>query len=251
MPDTFATQTESDTVDGLAERLASAATLEQRMEQITLMARGPIAFSTSLALEDQAILHAIAATGAPVDVFMLDTGRHFPETFDVIEASELRYGLKIRVVVPEAGDIEELVRRDGINGFRMSVAARKSCCDVRKVRPLRRALAGAGVWITGVRREQSSGRQSVTFATLDSDLNVLKVNPLADWSLDRLETYVQRHDVPVNALHSQGFPSIGCQPCTRAVGRGEDIRSGRWWWESSEGRECGLHRRPPNIVVGT
>ena len=251
MPNTIATWPAPDTIDDLDRQMAALGTLEQRLELITRHLLGPVTFSTSLGLEDQAILHAIAVTGAPVDVFMLDTGRHFPETLDVIEASELRYGLKIRVVAPAPDDIEALVRQDGINGFRLSAEARKSCCDVRKVRPLRRALAGAGVWITGLRREQSTGRQSQSFATLDSDFNVLKVNPLADWSLDRLQEYVQHHDVPVNALHAQGFPSIGCQPCTRAVRPGEDIRSGRWWWESAKGRECGLHRRPPNVQVGT
>ncbi len=251
MPNAIATRPEPNRVEELDQRLAAAGTLEARLALITSAAPGRIAFSTSLGLEDQVIHHAIAQTGAPVDMFTLDTGRHFPETLDVIEASERRYRLKIRVVAPDAAEIEALVHRDGINGFRQSVEARKSCCDVRKVRPLHRALAGAGVWITGLRREQSTGRQSVTFATLDSDLNVLKVNPLADWSRDRLEEYVQRYDVPVNALHNRGFPSIGCQPCTRAVRPGEDIRSGRWWWENAEGRECGLHRRPPNNAVGT
>jgi phosphoadenosine phosphosulfate reductase len=205
---------------------------------------GQLAFSTSLGLEDQAILHAIAEAGINVDVFTLDTGRHFPETLDVIEASETRYGLKIRVVAPAAAELQSLVASDGINGFKRSVEARKNCCDVRKVRPLRQALTGAGGWITGLRRGQSGGRADVPFAAFDPDFLLMKFNPIADWTLSDLETYIATNDVPVNALHARGFPSIGCQPCTRAIEPGEDIRAGRWWWENLDGKECGLHNRP-------
>ena len=214
--------------------------------QLAARGAGPTTFSTSLGLEDQAVLHAIAEAGAAVDVFTLDTGRHFPETLDTIDASEQRYGLKIRVMAPDASDVQALVARDGINGFRASVEARKACCDVRKVRPLRRALAGAGGWITGLRRGQSSGRGDVPFAEFDAAFQLLKFNPIADWSLEQLEAYIAAHDIPVNALHAKGFPSIGCQPCTRAILPGEDIRAGRWWWENMDGKECGLHNRPLN-----
>lgn len=224
--------------------LAGAEKLEQRLRLIAQAVPGRVAFSTSLGLEDQAVLHAIAASGAKIDVFTLDTGRHFPETLDTIEQNEQRYGLKIRVVAPEASNLETLVSRDGINGFRLSIDARKACCDVRKVGPLRRALAGAAGWITGLRRGQSADRQNVPFATHDAYFGLLKLNPLADWSLEQLEAYIADNDIPVNALHALGFPSIGCQPCTRAVKPGEDIRAGRWWWESVDGKECGLHNRP-------
>ena len=205
---------------------------------------GRVSFSTSLGLEDQAVLHAIAMSGADVDVFTLETGRHFPETLDTLEASIRQLGVPIRIVVPDAAALEQLVARDGINGFRSSVDARKACCDVRKVQPLRRALTGAAGWITGLRRGQSNGRSDVPFASFDPAFGLVKINPLADWSMSDLETYIAAHAVPVNPLHARGFPSIGCQPCTRAVEPGEDIRAGRWWWENLDGKECGLHNRP-------
>jgi phosphoadenosine phosphosulfate reductase len=236
-------------LEDLGQRLARAVTLEDRVQAIAKELSPGVRFSTSLGLEDQAVLHAIAVTGAPIHVFTLDTGRHFPETLDTIAESEQRYGLKIRVIAPQAGDLETLVARDGINGFRQSVDARKACCDIRKVRPLRRALAGASGWVTGLRRGQSQGRTEVPFVSHDSDFDLAKINPLADWSLDQLEAYIAANNIPVNALHARGFPSIGCQPCTRAVAPGEDIRAGRWWWESADGKECGLHRRPTHAGV--
>jgi phosphoadenosine phosphosulfate reductase len=225
-------------------RLADIPSLETRLAEIGRRAPGRIAFSTSLGIEDQAILHAIAAAGAEVDVFTLDTGRLFPETIDTVSLSEQRYGLRIRVLAPEAAEVEALVARDGVMGFRHSIDARKACCDVRKVRPLSRALAGAGSWITGLRRGQSAGRGHVPFAAWDAEHRLVKVNPLADWPLDRLEAYIAANDIPVNPLHARGFPSIGCQPCTRAIRPGEDVRAGRWWWENADGKECGLHRNP-------
>jgi phosphoadenosine phosphosulfate reductase len=226
-------------------RLAELDSLEARLAETACLVSGRIAFSTSLGLEDQAILHAIGRSGVKVDVFTLDTGRLFPETVATIAESERRYGLGIRVLAPEAADVEALVARDGVLGFRLSIDARKACCEVRKVRPLRRALAGAGSWITGLRRGQSAGRGEAPLAAWDGQHRLVKINPLADWSLERLEAYIAAHNVPVNPLHAQGFPSIGCQPCTRAIRPGEDVRAGRWWWESADGKECGLHANPP------
>jgi phosphoadenosine phosphosulfate reductase len=228
----------------LDRRLAQLPSLEARLAQVAQLAPRPVAFSSSLGIEDQAILHAVATAGAEVDVFTLDTGRLFPETIDTIVRSEQRYGLRIRVVAPEAADAEALVARDGVMGFRLSVEARKACCEVRKVRPLKRALGGAGSWITGLRRGQSAGRSDVPFAAWDPEHRLVKINPLADWPLDRLQAYIAAHDVPVNPLHAQGFPSIGCQPCTRPILAGEDARAGRWWWEDEDGKECGLHASP-------
>jgi phosphoadenosine phosphosulfate reductase len=236
-------------VGALASRLGEMTRLEDRMAAIAAAIHGRVTFSTSLGLEDQAILHAIAATGAGIDVFTLDTGRHFPETLETLEASELRYGLKIRVMAPDARELEELVARDGIFGFRLAVENRKACCDVRKVRPLQRALVGAAGWVSGLRRDQSAGRADVPFAAWDGEHGLIKVNPIADWSLETLQAYVAENNVPVNPLHAKGFPSIGCQPCTRAVRPGEDIRAGRWWWENEDGKECGLHNRPGNKVM--
>ena len=237
-------------VTALGAELEATADLTQRLAAIARALPGRLAFSTSLGLEDQAILAAIAALPpglkARFDVFTLDTGRHFPETLETLEASERRYGVKIRVIAPDAADIEALVAHDGINGFRASIEARKACCDVRKVRPLNRALKGASGWITGLRRDQSAGRAEIAFVERDGGLGLLKLNPIADWSLAQLEDYIHTHDVPVNPLHARGFPSIGCQPCTRAIQPGEDIRAGRWWWENEvaldqDGKECGLH----------
>lgn len=225
----------------LDAELASLPSIEDRIRAIRVAVSGRIAFSSSLGIEDQAVTHAIAETKADIDLFTLDTGRHFPETLDTLFETEGRYGFKVRVVFPDAHAVEELVANDGIYGFRYSVDARKGCCDVRKVRPLNKALAGASAWITGLRREQSVGRADVPFAAFDPHLNLIKINPIADWSLAFLEDYIAANKVPINALHAKGFPSIGCQPCTRAVLPGEDIRAGRWWWENENGKECGLH----------
>jgi phosphoadenosine phosphosulfate reductase len=228
----------------LARELAAIASLPDRITAIAKAVPGRVAFSTSLGIEDQAVLHAIAESGAGIDVFTLDTGRHFPETLETLEASELRYGLKIRVVFPEAQAVEALVARDGIMGFRTAIENRIACCDVRKVQPLNRALKGSAGWMTGLRRDQSAERAEVPFAAWDAGLNLVKLNPIADWSLEQLESYVKDNSIPINALHAKGFPSIGCQPCTRAIRPGEDVRAGRWWWENEDGKECGLHNRP-------
>ncbi len=228
----------------LDSRLAAAASLDERLRLIASEVPGRIAFSTSLGIEDQAVFDAIASADLAFDVFTLDTGRHFPETLETLEMTEARYGRRIRVVFPEAAEVEALVARDGIMGFRQAIENRKACCEIRKVRPLNRALAGAAGWITGLRRSQSAGRAEVPFAVWDPVQNLIKLNPIADWSLETLETYVATREVPVNELHAKGFPSIGCQPCTRAIAPGEDIRAGRWWWENEDGKECGLHNRP-------
>ena len=228
----------------LQNRLAETSRLESRITEIVRLVPGRLAFSTSLGLEDQAVLHAIAQSGAPVDVFTLDTGRHFIETLETLAESERRYGLRIRTVAPDAREVGDVVERDGVLGFRLSVEARKACCDVRKVRPLQRALFGAAGWLTGLRRGQSAGRSEVPFAVRDDAYGLIKLNPIADWSAEQLDTYIAANDVPVNPLHARGYPSIGCQPCTRAIRPGEDIRAGRWWWENEDGKECGLHNRP-------
>ena len=230
----------------LDDEIGALDSLEDRIRAIKDAIPGRIAFSSSLGIEDQAVTHAIATAGVKIDIFTLDTGRHFPETYDTLFETEGRYGTKIRVMYPDTKDVEDLVESDGIYGFRYSVDSRKACCDVRKVRPLNRALAGADAWITGLRREQSQGRAHVPFATYDPVQKLIKLNPIADWTLDRLETYIAANKIPVNALHAQGFPSIGCQPCTRAIKPGEDIRAGRWWWENENGKECGLHSRSPD-----
>ena len=201
-------------------------------------------FSTSLQLEDQAILHAIAESGAEIDIFTLDTGRLFPEVLETVELSELRYGLRIRLVAPEAAEVEQLVARNGVFGFRHSVENRKTCCEIRKVRPLNRELESAQGWISGLRREHSDERAEVKLAAWDEARGLIKVNPVADWSTHDLTAYIAANNIPVNPLHARGFVSIGCAPCTRAVQPGEHPRAGRWWWENEDKKECGLHMNP-------
>jgi phosphoadenosine phosphosulfate reductase len=228
----------------LNTRLAKIESLAERIAEMRRSVEGRITFSTSLGLDDQAILNAIAESGADIDIFTLDTGRLFPEVLETVELSEIRYGLRIRLVTPEASEVEALVASDGVFGFRHSVDNRKACCEVRKVRPLSRELKGAQGWITGIRREHSEERAGVALAAWDEERGLLKVNPIADWSTQELTAYIAENNVPVNPLHARGFISIGCQPCTRAVQPGEHLRAGRWWWEHEEKKECGLHVNP-------
>jgi phosphoadenosine phosphosulfate reductase len=230
--------------ESLDRRLVRVKSLTDRIREMRRRIEGRIVFSTSLQLEDQAILHAIAESGAEIDIFTLDTGRLFPEVLETVELSELRYGLRIRLVTPEAQEVEELVSRDGVFGFRHAIENRKACCEIRKVRPLNRELQGAQGWISGLRREHSDARAEVPLAAWDEARGLVKVNPVADWSTGDLTAYIAANNVPVNPLHARGFVSIGCAPCTRAVQPGEHPRSGRWWWENEEKKECGLHMNP-------
>ena len=232
---------------GALARLASAFArrdLAARLALLRAAVDGRIVFTTSFGIEDQAIAHAIFTQGLPIDVVTLDTGRLFPQTYDVWAETERRYGVAIRAFYPDHRELEALVAQQGIDGFRHSVPARKDCCGVRKVEPLRRALAGAAVWITGLRADQSDTRAQTPFVTHDPVHRLLKVSPLADWSRDKVVDYVAAHDIPHNVLHAQGFLSIGCAPCTRAVLPGEPERAGRWWWEQDAKKECGLHDNP-------
>ncbi len=219
---------------------AEDATPARRLKAARQAIVGKFVFTTSFGLEDQMATHAVAARGLDVAFATLDTGRLFPETYDVWAETEARYGIAIQAFAPETGALEALVAKQGVNGFRRSVEARKACCFVRKVAPLNRALDGASAWITGLRAEQSAGRAATRFAEVDAEREILKLNPLYDWDLATLERHIRALEIPYNALHDQGFPSIGCQPCTRAVRVGEDLRAGRWWWEASD-QECGLH----------
>ncbi len=245
---------ESQTVPVAAEKIralaARAAALDRAFAGLNLAERlaairegldGAIVFTTSFGLEDQVILHHICDAGLDIDVVTLDTGRLFPETYAVWEETERRYGRRIRAVYPHRAALEELIAAQGINGFYYAKQARIACCDVRKVEPLKRALAGAQGWITGLRAEQSADRAKVGFVIADRERNLLKFNPLIDWSRQALEEFASAHEVPVNALHQRGFLSIGCAPCTRAVRPGEPERAGRWWWEDGSKKECGLH----------
>jgi phosphoadenosine phosphosulfate reductase len=180
--------------------------------------------------------------GPAFRIFTLDTGRLNQETYDCMDAIRARYGVSVEVYFPDAMKVQEMVRSHGLNLFYNSIDLRKLCCGVRKVEPLKRALKGLDAWMTGLRREQAVTRVDVRKIELDRDHdNIVKINPLADWSSDEVWNYIRRHDLPYNRLHRQGYPSIGCAPCTRAVKPGEDARAGRWWWENPDTRECGLH----------
>lgn len=183
----------------------------------------------------------IADRHLSVGLFTLDTGRLFQDTYELIERTESRYGVKFRILFPHQSDVETMVARHGLNLFRQSVELRKECCRVRKVEPLRRALAGLDAWITGLRREQSLTRQTLEAVEWDAANGLVKINPLRDWSEAQVRDYIRARGVPYNPLHDQGFPTIGCACCTRAIRPGEDMRAGRWWWEAPEHKECGLH----------
>jgi len=211
----------------------------------------PAAFSSSFGVEDMVLLDLIAKAGLPVDVFTLDTGRLHPETLELIDRARSHYGLSIRVVYPDAASLERFVTAQGPNAFYRSVDLRKQCCAIRKVEPLKRALQGRQLWITGLRRSQSVTRESLPVLSFDDGYGLWKLNPLAEWSADEVWGYVRAHGVPVNALHGRGFPSIGCAPCTRAIEPHEHERAGRWWWEQPEQKECGLHLTPDGRLVRT
>lgn len=202
---------------------------------------GPAAFGTSYGAEDMVLLDLIERAALSIEVFTLDTGRLPEETYALMQSVRERYRLKVRVYYPDANQVEDYVRINGINGFYDSVAQRKDCCHVRKVEPLTRALKDKQAWITGLRREQASTRATLAASEHDPVHRLTKFNPLANWTLDDVWNYLKRFEVPYNALHDRGYPSIGCAPCTRAVKPGEDVRAGRWWWEAADGKECGLH----------
>lgn len=201
-----------------------------------------VVFSTSLGQEDQVITQLIASQNLPIQIFSLDTGRLFPETLELLSRTESKYKTRIKVYYPDTASVEKLVGDIGINGFYESVENRKSCCFVRKVEPLKRALAGNAVWVTGLRAEQSANRSEMRRIEWDEANQIIKYNPLLDWTFEQMITYIEEHRIPYNPLHDQGFISIGCAPCTRAILPGEDARAGRWWWEDSK-KECGLHSK--------
>jgi len=202
-----------------------------------------IALSSSMGAEDQVLTHMIANIRPQTRIFTLDTGRLFPETYDLIERTSKKYKLPIEIIFPDKKEVEEMVKEKGINLFRESVENRKLCCSVRKTRPSKKALETLDVWICGLRKDQSLERFYTKMVSWDEANGLIKINPLLNWSSKDVWDYIRKHDIPYNSLHDKGFPSIGCQPCTRAVEKGADPRSGRWWWENEEHKECGLHVR--------
>jgi phosphoadenosine phosphosulfate reductase len=203
-----------------------------------------VALATSFGAEDVVLIDMLAKIDPECHIFTLDTGRLPQETYEVDEEIRRKYGLKIESYYPNAAAIQEIVTKHGPNLFYQSSELRKLCCKTRKIEPLNRALSTLSAWITGLRREQSVTRTEVGKVETDESHNSsLKINPLADWTEKQVWAYIKKHNVPYNALHDRGFPSIGCAPCTRPVEPGEDIRAGRWWWETPEQKECGLHGR--------
>ncbi|GET25798.1 phosphoadenylyl-sulfate reductase [Prolixibacter sp. NT017] len=205
--------------------------------------KGKIALSSSLGAEDQVLTQMVTGIDKEATVFTLDTGRLFPETYDLIHRTNSKYGIKIKVYFPEAARVEEMVGEKGINLFYESIENRKLCCHIRKIEPLKRAFKGLDVWICGLRRDQSVTRHDMKLVEWDEANGLIKLNPLIDWTEQDVWDYINENKVPYNPLHDKGYPSIGCQPCTRAIMEGEDVRAGRWWWENPDTKECGLHKR--------
>ena len=217
--------------------------LVSRLKEIASEFRN-VAFASSLGAEDMVVADAIFTAGLPIAVFTLDTGRLPRETLNLLERMRRRYSREVEIVRPDADEVVRYVSTHGADAFYESVELRKSCCHIRKVEPLARALAGRDAWVTGLRRAQSVTRTDLPLREFDASHGLVKFNPLADWSEEEIWAYVRDREVPYNALHDRGYPSIGCDPCTRAIRPGEDVRAGRWWWESKDSKECGIHVSP-------
>ena len=228
-------------VNTLLEKTAGFS-IEETLAFLANEYKDKVVFSTSFGQEDQVITALIAKNDLPITIFTLDTGRLFQETYDVFHKTLKKYKKEIKVYFPEATAVEQLLQEKGPNSFYESVSNRKECCYIRKVAPLTKALKGNAVWITGLRAEQSENRNDLQFFEYDENFEIIKFNPLLKWTLEEIQKYIDDNNVPQNALHKKGFVSIGCAPCTRAIAPGEDIRAGRWSWESSH-KECGLHQK--------
>jgi phosphoadenosine phosphosulfate reductase len=216
--------------------------LEENINSLSSGIIDKIVFSTSFGIEDQVILHAILSQKIQnIEIFTLDTGRLFPETYQLWDKTILQYSASIKAYYPNTNKIEEFVQNNGINPFYTSVNHRKECCHIRKVEPLSRALLGAKVWITGLRAEQSDNRNGLKIIEWDEHFQVFKYNPLLHWTSNDVKEYISKNGIPYNTLHDKNFVSIGCAPCTRAINEGENFRAGRWWWENQSKKECGLH----------
>jgi phosphoadenosine phosphosulfate reductase len=229
-----------NSIPELNKRFQGATTLEI-LEFFLTSYKGKIAFASSMGAEDQVLTQMIASIDKKAKIFTLDTGRMFPETYEAIERTNARYKINIEIMFPETQQVEAMVNEKGINLFYESIENRKQCCHIRKMVPLKRALQGLEVWISGLRRSQSVTRENLALVEWDENNEMIKLNPLIDWTEEQIWAYIEEKSIPYNKLHDQGFPSIGCQPCTRSVQEGEDVRAGRWWWEMPEHKECGLH----------
>ena len=234
-------------IDQYSKDLSSAGPKEA-LEYFNTLFPGQCIFSTSLGAEDQVLTGIIASSFPSIRIFTLDTGRLFEETYELIRITEQKYKINIEVFFPDTSSVEKMVNTKGINLFYESVENRKECCNVRKIEPLKRALKGLKVWITGLRREQSAARTGIGMTGWDETHSIIKLNPLFEWTQDQVWDAIRLEKIPYNSLHDKGFPSIGCLPCTRAVMPGEDLRAGRWWWEITSRKECGLHDMKNNVL---
>jgi phosphoadenosine phosphosulfate reductase len=215
--------------------------IEDQLKKLVSLFPEKVIFTTSLGIEDQVITHKLFSNNIDVKVITLDTGRLFPQTYDVFSNTIIKYNKKISVYFPEYESVEKMVTEKGPFSFYQTVENRKECCRIRKVVPLNRALKGMECWISGIRAEQSDDRNNMDWLEYDKSKNLYKFYPLFNWTFDDIKNFVKENNVPYNSLHDKGFVSIGCEPCTRAVKPGEDFRSGRWWWENDGPKECGLH----------
>ena len=228
--------------------------MQQKIDQVVAVLQQairdfhPVCFANSLGAEDMVLTDLIAKYNMDIEMFSLDTGRLPQATYDLMQEVAERYSVPLKVYFPDSAAVEKYVAQNGVNGFYGSVELRKSCCFVRKVEPLRRALKGKRAWITGLRRDQAVTRGSMEVSSFDADQGLQKFNPLLEWSNKDVRAYIRQNDVPYNKLHDQFYPSLGCAPCTRSVTAGEDIRAGRWWWENPEDKECGLHAVKPILL---
>ncbi len=225
------------------QQIVSGKTPEESLALLGKEFAGKIIFSSSFGLEDQAITHIIFSGNIPIRIFTLDTGRIFPETYSVWNSTREKYGKNIESFSPDKEAVQKMVSSKGPNSFYESVENRLECCQIRKVEPMQRALKGNEIWITGIRKEQSANRDNMNSVEWDEKNQIVKFHPLFDWSFEEVKDFIKKNNVPYNSLHDKGFPSIGCQPCTRAVKEGENPRAGRWWWEDATKKECGLHEK--------
>jgi phosphoadenosine phosphosulfate reductase len=232
--------------------------MQQKLDRVVAVLKqavrdfSPVGFANSLGAEDMVLTDIIARNRLNIEMFSLDTGRLPQETYNLMHNVENYYDVRLNVYFPDYGLVERYIATNGVNGFYESIKARKDCCFVRKVEPLRRALRGKKAWITGMRRDQAVTRGTLEVSAYDADQGMQKFNPLLDWNNKEVWAYIRLHDVPYNKLHDQFYPSLGCAPCTRSVTPGEDIRAGRWWWEDPMNKECGLHvSQPSNVAHGT
>ena len=215
--------------------------INETLKYLTSKFHREIILTSSLSVEDQVITHMASSFSEQIKIIVLDTGRLHEETYKLIDKSRDFFGTNYLIYYPDAGELENFTKENGVNSFYKSVDLRHKCCEIRKINPLKRALSNCDIWITGLRREHSPNRSSLKYFEFDEKFQCIKFNPILDWSTEKVWSYIKKHNLPYNPLYDNNYSSIGCEPCTRAVRPGEDIRAGRWWWESSEKKECGLH----------